>query len=761
MLIIAGDYDFRFQETIGSNEMQGLYFSLPDRLTYKLIPYTSVVVEAEKGDEIIIYLNGNLVKKQNAKKNEELTFKNIELRARYLNKIEVVRIKESGDEEREINYIAGSRDILNPGVREVELLAGRYKDDSYSGEGWEGYFGAIRSNYSLTKNLSAHTETAIYNEEESTTSILEGEILSSITGLSLRVSDAAVINLDWLVAGQFDNLESGAQAKLLYSLLKGYIEGVYLYIPPETAEYMQKEEGEDISLSFKLDLTNNLSINPTVGQNKTLENRTDDTDYYNFRIIYEPSWRNYNALSLYYEENTEGYFYYIDENRDIFPFLRDKIRSGVRIENKLYGKTFRISNDLSYYNNEYSSDLFPNYDNQDYSAEIFLYKRLNNNLLLSLNYDGEQQRDEDGIIFYDREYDSQIRLSFSNRASLTLESRRSEEESEDDNNVLENRIDEETKLRLDYYFNREFLLTGEIKDYHSEFLPDYQSVSLSGNYYYPDNPGYIRLSGEYIVPDDGEPGISFSAAYDLIRDDESEIKIEIGRDYSDFINDGYEDYATISYSHAISFINGEQRKSRFTDFEPRPIVAGYAYLDENYNGIMDKGEKRLNDIPMRLGNMLSVSDEDGFFIFKPYFNDVYFLNFDYRNLIADYTPVTEEILVRVKDNQNIMQNFGLTINGTVSGNVFIDENVNGSKDENEEYLMWAGLELSGLNRKDYTDQRGEFYFQNVPLGYHQLLLLEESLPKGTKPLNGFEHEIYITEDQLDHHGIDIPIVYGD
>jgi hypothetical protein len=108
-----------------------------------------------------------------------------------------------------------------------------------------------------------------------------------------------------------------------------------------------------------------------------------------------------------------------------------------------------------------------------------------------------------------------------------------------------------------------------------------------------------------------------------------------------------------------------------------------------------------------------------------------------------------------------MQNFGLTINGTVSGNVFIDENVNGSKDENEEYLMWAGLELSGLNRKDYTDQRGEFYFQNVPLGYHQLLLLEESLPKGTKPLNGFEHEIYITEDQLDHHGIDIPIVYGD
>jgi len=761
ILIIAGDYDFMFEETIGSNEMQGLYFSMPDRLTYKLIPYTTVTVEAEKNDEIIVYLNGNFFKKREIKKDGRFSFENIELKAGYLNKIEIVKIKESGAEEKEVKYIAGSRDILSPGVKEIELFAGRYKDDSYSGEDWEGYFGAVRSNFSLSPDLSAHIETAVYNEEESTTSDIEGEILSSITGLSFRLSDSTVINFDWLVAGQFDNLENGAQAKLLYSMFKGYIEGIYLYIPPETAEYMQKEEGEDISLSYKLDLTKNLSINPIVGQNKTLEDRVDDTNYYYFKIIYEPSWRNYNALSLYYEENTESYFYYFDNDLNAFPFLRDKTRKGARIENNIYGQSFRISNDLSFYNNQYSSGLFPDYDNQDYGAEIYLYKRLSNNLLISLNYNGEQQRDEDGLIYYDREYDGQIRLSFSNRSSLTLETNRSEEESEDASDLLENRIDEETKLRLDHYFNREFSLTGEITDYHSEFLPDYQSISLSGNYYYPDNPGYIRLSGEYIVPDEGDPGISFSAAYDLIRDDESEIKIEIGREYSDFINEGYEDYAMISYSHAISFINGEQRKSRFTDFEPRPIVAGYAYLDENYNGIMDQGEKRLQDIPMRLGNMLAVSDEDGFYIFKPYFNDIYFLNFDYRNLIADYTPVTEEILVRVKDNQNIMQNFGLTINGTVKGNVFIDENANGAKDEGEEYLMWAGLELDDLNRKDYTDPRGEFYFQNVPLGYHQLILLVESLPKGTKPLNGYEYDIYITEDKLDYQDLDIPIVYGD
>jgi hypothetical protein len=754
MLIIAGDHDFRLEETMGSNEMQGLYFSLPDRLSYKLIPYTNVTIEVKKGDQISLYLNDNLLKRRDMKFDGEYTFENIELRARYLNKIEVVNLNSEGEEKRQLSYLVGSNDILNSEVRETEIFTGRYRDDDYSGDGWEGYFGALRGNYALNRRLSAHIETAIYNESLNPDTDLTEEVVSSITGFSFKINSRTVINLDWLIAGEFDSLESGAEAEILYGLLNGYIQGVYLYIPPETADYMEKDEGEDKSLSFKLDLGNNVSINPTIGQQKTLEADTiDESDYYNFKIIYNPSWRNYNALSLYYEDNTSEYSF-TDINDQIYIFLGDKIRKGIGLENNIYGNTFRVSSDLGYYDNEITISNFYSENYQDYEAEIGLYKRFGNYLLLSANYDGEQRRDDQGTRYYDREYDGEIRLSFGRRASLSLGTKRNEEESED-------RIDEESNLRLNYYFNREFSLTAELKDYHSEFLSDYQSVSLSGSYYYPDNPGYIRLSGEYIVPDEGDPGASFSAAYDIIRDDESEIKIEVGRDYSDFVNNGYESYATVSYSHAFSFIEDETRKSRFTDFEPRPIVAGYAYLDENYNGIMDPGERKLEDIPMRLGNMLAVSDSDGFFIFKPYFNDTYFLNFDYRNLIADYTPVTEEILVRVKDNQNVMQNFGVTINGTISGNVFIDKNANGVKDENDDYLMWAGMEVAGLNKKDYTDQTGEYYFQNVPLGFHELTLLKESLPKGTRPLNGYTQEIFITEDQLDHHGIDIPIVYGD
>lgn len=754
MLIIAGNHDFNFERTIGSNELQGLYFSLPDELSYKLIPYTSISLEVESGDLIEIYLNNNLIKRKEIKIDREYKFENIELRAGYLNKIEVVKTNSEGEEEREVSYLSGSNDILDSGTKENEFLIGRYRDNEFSGEDWEGYLGGVRSNYALTKDLSLHLETAIFNESLNPDSNLEDEVISSISGFAFRIAPNTVINIDWLSGGLSDNIENGAQAELLFSMLKGYIRGVYLYLPPEAAEYMEKDEGESKTVSFRLDLNNDFSIQPQLGQQKTLEDRIDETDYYIFKVIYNPNWRNYNALSLYYEENNEQEYFLSRE------FLREKIRKGLILENNIYRNTFRISSDLRYYDNEddYSGSLIGRDEYQDYEAEVGLYKRFNDYLLLSLNYDGEQRRDEGGIRSYDREYDGQLRLSFANRASLSLESSRRKEEEEGE---TEDRINEETKLRLNYYFDREFSLTAEIKDYHSEFLSDYQSVSLAGNYYYPDNPGYIRLKGEYIVPDEGDPGTSFSAAYDIIRDDKREIKIEAGREYSDFINNRYENYLMLSYSHAVSFIGGERKNTRFTDFEPRPIVSGYVYLDENYNGVMDPGERKLENIPMRLGNMMSVSDKKGYFIFKPYFNDIYLLNFDYRNLIADYTPVTEEIAVRVKDNQNIIQNFGLTINGTINGRVFIDKNADGVKNDNEEYLMWAGLEIAELNKKDYTDQRGEYYFQNVPLGNHRIVLLKESLPNGTKPLNGYELNISITEDQLDHHNIDIPIVYGD
>lgn len=754
MLIVAGDYDINLKNTMGKNEMQGLYFSLPDKLSFKLIPYTTLKINVEKGDDLKILINNKLAKKEVYKKKKELLLENLELRAGYLNKIETIIIDKNGKKKIETKYLAGSSDILQPKVKEFEIMGGQFKDSNFANDEWEGYFAAIRSNYALNNKLSLNLESAIYNESKNPASDLEKEVLSSVTGFALRLKNDTVINLDWYTAGEFNSLENGTKAELLFSMLRGYVEGVYIYLPPKVADYVEDEEGEERSVSMKIDLNNNWSLNPIIGQKKTLENKLDESDYYTFKIIYNPNWRNYNAISIYYEDNKKDYFF-SNTAGDVYIFKGNKIKKGAALINNLYGNTFRITSNLAYYDNDLQIDNLSNYleKYQDYEAELSFYKRISDYLFISLNYDGEQQRDNSDLIYYDRNYDGQIRLSFADRASLTLSTERREEESED-------LISEESSLNLKYYFNREFSLSAELKDYQGEFFTNYQSLLLSGNYYFPNNPGYISLFGEYIIPQAGQNGISFGAVYDIIRDDQSGIKIEAGREYQNFLNGKYEEYVTISYSHALSFVGENKIKTRFDDFEPRPIVAGYVYLDQNYNGVMDPGEKKLKDIPMRLEGMTTLTDENGFFIFKPYFNDVYFLNFDYRNLIADYTPVTKEILVRVKDNQNVIQNFALTINGSISGNVYLDKNANGNKEENEEYLIWAGLSVENLNKKDYTDQRGEFYFENIPLGYHKLLLLEESLPKGTRPLNGYKQDIFITEDQLDHHDIDIPIVYG-
>jgi hypothetical protein len=191
------------------------------------------------------------------------------------------------------------------------------------------------------------------------------------------------------------------------------------------------------------------------------------------------------------------------------------------------------------------------------------------------------------------------------------------------------------------------------------------------------------------------------------------------------------------------------------------MVTGYVFLDENYNGLMDDNERRLVDMPMKLGSIRTRTNEDGLYIFKPYFNDIYLLDFDYNNLIADYTPVTEDVFVKVRDNQNIHQNYGVTINGSISGSVYLDKNVDGEKNDDEEYLDWVGLSIKELNKKDYTDDRGEYYFENIPLGNHQLEILKDSLPAGLSPKDGYQFEVFITEDSLDHRDLDIALIYSD
>jgi len=216
-LIIIGDHEFYFKDTIKRNDMQGIYFRFPENLQFKLIPYTAVSVDTKAEDEVTIFINNKFIVKKVIKKDGVYEVNNLELRANYLNKIVIEIISKDGNKKEIIKYLSGSKDILQPKVKEIEFFAGRYRDRKTDFEDWQGNFAALRSNYALTEHLTYNLEAAFYDKEE-----VKNEMLSAVTGFNIRLGGRTVLNLDFLVGGEIESLESGAEASFLYSLMNGY-----------------------------------------------------------------------------------------------------------------------------------------------------------------------------------------------------------------------------------------------------------------------------------------------------------------------------------------------------------------------------------------------------------------------------------------------------------------------------------------------------------------------------------------------------------
>lgn len=100
------------------------------------------------------------------------------------------------------------------------------------------------------------------------------------------------------------------------------------------------------------------------------------------------------------------------------------------------------------------------------------------------------------------------------------------------------------------------------------------------------------------------------------------------------------------------------------------------------------------------------------------------------------------------------------MSGTVSGRVFIDSDVNGTRDEGDESLGTIGLEIEELGKKVYTRNDGTFYFEKIPLGEYTLSVLPDTLPANMRVLGEKQTKVVIAEDDLDIKDIDIPLVYG-
>jgi hypothetical protein len=171
---------------------------------------------------------------------------------------------------------------------------------------------------------------------------------------------------------------------------------------------------------------------------------------------------------------------------------------------------------------------------------------------------------------------------------------------------------------------------------------------------------------------------------------------------------------------------GEARGGRGTG-----TVTGSVYADWNANGQPDAGEEVLAGIPMALGALSHVTTgSDGQFSFHNVPSGAQQVRLDLSALPVDFdAPQAADITIDIPRGQTRRVAFGLIPLGGIRGRVYEDTNKNGQLDAGEPPIEGAVLVLDGGQRSELV-RKGQFRFDAVRAGGHELELLKESLPEG-------------------------------
>lgn len=215
-------------------------------------------------------------------------------------------------------------------------------------------------------------------------------------------------------------------------------------------------------------------------------------------------------------------------------------------------------------------------------------------------------------------------------------------------------------------------------------------------------------------------------------------------------------YVGVTLSQGIGFSQGGIRGFQAVDGRPLGYVTGTVYMDANRNGRWDAGEKTVAGITIALAGRRTVTDPHGRYYFDFVNPGTYRLGLDPDKLSADYTPFSDPVVVHIPANANLNHDFGVTLNGTVEGTVFVDLNGDGLWQSGEPRPAWVKVVLDGTTEV-FTDARGSFTLGNVNLGVHQLSVPESSLAPGIRAPAPIDVEI--TEENLDVWGVWIPLIY--
>ncbi|NLW55455.1 MAG: hypothetical protein GX050_02320, partial [Firmicutes bacterium] len=289
-------------------------------------------------------------------------------------------------------------------------------------------------------------------------------------------------------------------------------------------------------------------------------------------------------------------------------------------------------------------------------------------------------------------------------------------------------------------------------------LYSFTGLGTGLNYYWPDDQGKLSWELSYCSPVGFRPTPQWSSLFSVQKYLPSALllKLELERFYATLWDDEPELLIRFTLNQALGFSDGQIRTYRYSEEDNTAIIQGIVYLDENGNGQFDEWEKRLSGITMLIDGRSATTNEEGEYIFSFVPPGIYRVDFNPRSLPADYTPVTGEQVIRIRENENFFLDFGVTLNGSISGLVFIDANGDGVRNEGETVLGMVEVILEP-NTTTFTAQDGTFFFEGIPLGPHRLRISPESLPPGLKIAVEEGINVLLTEEVLTVTDLQLPL----
>ena len=741
-LIIVGDSEFDFNNTLGEQNLRGVYYKKPDQQWNKNLSYISISGTAEDEATARLYVNDHNYKKIKIDSDQEYQFKNINLRNKRLNTLQVVIENKNGEEKEVIKKVVGSPKIYRAGTKEIDVVGGWYQKSGYNN--WDGKMVGVKSSYALdgtTFNLES-----VVNEDFN----YEGSpnLFASDLVFASRIGEQVVIDSNFLWGGELDSLEQGYTASALYCLEEGYIEGSYFYIPYPVYLRLPKGQGKGARVLTEWDLAKKWRVQSLLAKKyATINSNSDELQEGELSFLYQDSWRSSGQVT----GRIERIIFTKDEDS------RQLDRYGLVLGRSKVGNGFRSQGELAIFKNKLFLIDGGIVDYEDLNLEGEIYRKLTSTLLIINNL--EAKSDVFDWDFYNTVLENDFKLKWSPRADTFLSGWQNLEVQGEADKL--NRVNEEVGASITYYLDANNILNLDISDNESEDNLDYRLSSLRLTHFWPERKGQISVSLNQYSPSESGFETQNTFAIDAKRtlEEKQELELKVAKTYNGISTVKPEYFISLSLTHAFGFVGNELIPQEFNSNDHSSFVTGYVYLDENNNQIMDQEEEKLPGVRMVLENLMTKTNQNGQFQFNLTRPGTYALDFDFNSLVADYTPVTKEQVIKVRENENMIVNYGLTINGSITAKVFADNNANGKLDEGEKPLSWIGFSLNNGEKIAYTDKRGEFYLENVPLGAHQLTVIKDSLPELMIPQQGFNYKVKIIKEKLDIQELLIPVVY--